>query len=98
MSVRKHPTSTDRPRWNKLRLKMLDLAGWRCRVCHRAGKMELDHVIPVAKGGKWWSERNLQILCRNCHFAKTSRENRLNLPEIEAWDAIVATETVKVLK
>ena len=58
--------------------------------------MELDHVIPVSRGGKHWDESNLQILCRECHFAKTSAENRLNSVERDAWDAIVATETVNV--
>ena len=98
MSIRKHPTSTDRKRWNRLRLKMLDAAGWRCKICHKAGRMEMDHVQPVSQGGKWWSEGNLQILCRPCHFQKTGTENRTNSEEKDAWDAIVATETVKVLK
>ena len=77
---------------------MLDAANWRCRKCGKAGRLELDHVQPVSKGGKWWAESNTQILCRQCHFLKTGSENRLNSAEIEAWEAIVATETVKVLK
>ena len=60
--------------------------------------MELDHVIPVSRGGKWWSESNTQVLCRQCHLTKTGAENRLNSAERDAWEAIVATETVKVLK
>lgn len=75
---------------------MLDKANWRCRKCGKAGRMELDHVQPVAHGGKWWSESNLQIICRECHFLKTGAENRLNSAEREAWEAIVATETAKV--
>ena len=94
--MRNHPTSTDRKRWNKLRLKMLDDANWRCRKCGKAGRMELDHIIPVKHGGEWWSESNLMIICRNCHFLKTGSENRLNSEEIEAWAAIVATESAKV--
>ena len=96
--MRNHPTSTDRPRWNRLRLKMLDAAGWRCRKCHKAGRLELDHVQPVSKGGKWWSESNLMVLCRECHFLKTGAENRLNSEEKEAWEAIVASEFVKVIQ
>ena len=96
--MRNHPTSTDRQRWNRLRLKMLDKAGWRCKICHKAGKMELDHVQPVAKGGKWWVESNLQVLCRSCHFLKTGDENRLNSEEKDAWADIVATETVKMIE
>ena len=96
--MRKHPTSTDRKRWNKLRQKMLDAAGYRCRICHRPGKMELDHIIPIRQGGRWWSKRNLQIICKNCHFTKSCRENRTNCVEREAWEAIVATETVKMIQ
>ena len=66
--MRKHPCSTDRPRWNRLRQKMLDKANWRCRKCGKAGRMELDHIQPVAHGGKWWTESNLMVLCRECHF------------------------------
>ena len=96
--MRNHPCSTNRPRWNRLRLKMLDKANWRCRKCGKAGRMELDHIQPVAHGGKWWTESNLMVLCRECHFLKTGAENRLNSAEREAWADIVATETVKVLK
>ena len=96
MSIRKHPCSTDRKRWNRLRTKMLDAAGWRCRKCGKAGRLELDHRQPVARGGLWWAESNVQILCRECHFAKTGAENRLNSVEKDAWADIVASEFVKV--
>ena len=96
--MRHHPANLDRTRWRRLRVKMLDNAGWRCRQCGKAGLMELDHVKPVSQGGQWWSEKNLQILCKNCHFLKTGKENRLNSAEIEAWEAIVATETVRMVK
>ena len=59
--------------------------------------MELDHIVAINKGGSWWEESNLQILCRDpCHFLKTGAENRLNSVEKDAWAAIVATEIVKV--
>ena len=94
----KHPSQADRKRWNKLRLKMLDAANWRCRKCGKAsGRMELDHIIPISKHGDHWAESNLQILCRDpCHFAKTGSENRPNSEEKEAWADIVASEIVKV--
>ena len=94
--MRNHPTSTDRKRWNKLRLKMLDAANWRCRKCGKAGRLEMDHVISCSNGGKWWSESNMQILCRECHFLKTGAENRLNSEEKDAWALIIATESAKV--
>ena len=40
------------------------------------GRMEVDHVIPLDKGGDPWDLANLQALCRDCHIKKTRRENR----------------------
>ena len=94
--MRNHPSDMDRKRWNRLRLKMLDAAGWRCRKCGKAGRLELDHIKPVSKGGAWWEESNTQVLCRECHFRKTGGENRLNSEEKDAWADIVASEFVKV--
>ena len=94
--MRNHPSEVNHSRWRRLRLKMLDAANWRCRICKKAGRMEMDHVIPISKGGEHWSESNLQILCRDCHFLKTGAENRLNSAERDAWEAIVAAETVRV--
>jgi 5-methylcytosine-specific restriction enzyme A len=46
-----------------------------CAVCHRAPSEELDHIIPLSKGGDdGWG--NLQGLCKPCHVEKTSREGR----------------------
>ena len=83
--MRNHPANLDRKRWRRLRLKMLDKAGWRCQQCGRAGRLELDHIKPISKGGDHWAESNLQILCRDpCHFLKTGSENRLNSEEKDA--------------
>ena len=92
----KHPSQVDRKRWNKLRLKMMDAANWRCRKCGKAGRLELDHIKPVSKNGDHWAESNVQILCRECHFLKTGAENRLNSEEKDAWAAIVVTESAMV--
>ena len=94
--MRKHSAEVNRNRWRRLRRKMLDKAGWRCKKCGKAGRMEMDHVIPISQGGAHWDEKNLQVLCRDCHFAKTGAENRLISAEKDAWEAIVATETAMV--
>ena len=36
--------------------------------------MEVDHIVPVAMGGKRWDRGNLQPLCGPCHKAKTRRD------------------------
>ena len=63
------------PRWQRLRREIKDRDGWRCKTCGKSGALEVDHVKPRAAGGAFWDPRNLQVLCRGCHIAKTRREN-----------------------
>ena len=44
----------------------------RCRRCRRAINLEMDHIVPVSKGGKT-EESNLQTLCRRCNRAKSRK-------------------------
>ncbi len=62
-------------RWKRLRRLILDRDGWRCQSCGKAGRLEVDHILALHFGGDFWDMGNLQALCRNCHFAKTAREN-----------------------
>lgn len=63
-------------RWDVLRAQVLRNEPL-CRVCRAAGRVraavQVDHVIPKAKGG---TDRldNLQPICRRCHDAKTAAE------------------------
>ena len=43
--------------------------GGRCRRCRRATNLEIDHVVPISKGGDS-EENNLQTLCRQCNRRK----------------------------
>ena len=63
------------PRWKRLRRVILDRDGWRCQSCGKAGRLEVDHILAVHLDGAFWDLGNLQALCRDCHFAKTRREN-----------------------
>lgn len=54
---------------------------WGCRARNRP--LELEHVRPLWSLTpaerlelKWWLPFNLQLLCRECHRAKTAREAR----------------------
>ena len=52
---------------------------WTCRHCLKMldGSYEIDHIIPLYKGGGNGYE-NLMALCRNCHGRKTMSD-RLNI-------------------
>ncbi|MCY4510477.1 MAG: HNH endonuclease signature motif containing protein [Acidobacteria bacterium] len=79
--------SSDRRRWERLRLVILAHAGYRCRTCGRAGRLEVDHVAPMHAGGAEWEPSNLQTLCRGCHIAKSRQERPTPKvhPEVAAW-------------
>ena len=54
---------------DSMRAKVLLRDGARCRKCRTAVNLEVDHIIPVSKGGKT-EESNLQTLCRRCNRRK----------------------------
>jgi len=65
--------SRRRPISQKLRVLVLERDQFRCRMCGKTPKetkLEVDHIIPAAKGGKD-SLDNLQTLCIDCNRGKT---------------------------
>ena len=58
--------------WQKIRGRYLSLFP----DCVRCGKKatEVDHIIPLSKGGTH-SHNNLQSMCKRCHSKKTARED-----------------------
>ena len=72
-------------RWRRIRRRVLDRDGWRCRSCGKAGRLEVHHVVPVEQGGTD-APINLQVLCVSCHLSTHSRPD----PQRDAW-----TERVK---
>lgn len=57
---------------NKMRLFIFQRDGYRCRYCKRKGDpgtLEVDHIKPIAKGGKTYLD-NLQTLCHRCNVEK----------------------------
>ena len=81
-------------RWRRLRRAVFRRDGYRCRSCGRRGRLEADHVVPIAAGGDPWHLDNLQALCRSCHIRKTARENRRRprvVPDdVAAWAPLVS--------
>jgi hypothetical protein len=68
-----HPTWQDRLANRRvpdgMRATVLVRDGGRCRRCRRSINLEMDHIVPVSKGGKT-EEANLQVLCRRCNRSK----------------------------
>ncbi len=52
-----------------LRAEVLLRDGARCRSCRSAINLEIDHIVPLSKGGKT-EEDNLQTFCRRCNRRK----------------------------
>lgn len=56
---------------NKMRFSILSRDHYKCKYCGSTQNLEIDHIIPISKGGK--SEySNLQTLCHRCNVNKGS--------------------------
>lgn len=57
---------------NKMRFSIYDRDGYRCVKCgRRSDDLEIDHKIPISKGGKSTYD-NLQTLCKRCNMNKSN--------------------------
>lgn len=55
---------------NRLRFAIYKRDGYRCQLCGRkTNNLEIDHIKPIAKGGKTTYD-NLQTLCHRCNVLK----------------------------
>lgn len=75
---RRPPRPSDNPRSisTTMRSRVLERDGFHCRRCGHGpdvAPLVVDHVVPVAKGGKADFD-NLQTLCRPCNAGKSDRE------------------------
>lgn len=62
--------------WQRRRLQLQLAQGSRCQGCGRLWLPErdqVDHRVPREAGGSD-EDKNLQLLCDECHAAKTERE------------------------
>lgn len=86
----RHHDGLNRKEWGRLRRKALDRDGWRCVDCGKAGRLEVDHVIPLKDGGAPLDLNNVAARCRDCHFRKTASERRRPRSARQAaWDRYV---------
>ncbi len=65
--------------WRSVRAERLRLDNYLCRHCLRDGRPEtatdVDHIVPIARGGARLDLGNLQSLCGPCHSRKTVTED-----------------------
>ncbi|WP_079053790.1 HNH endonuclease signature motif containing protein [Streptomyces graminilatus] len=59
--------------WSKRRARVLTRDRFRCQLCGAREQLEVDHIVPVARGGSWEPD-NLWVLCKPCHKRKTYSE------------------------
>ena len=64
----------DGRRWKHIRLLILQRDGFKCRKCKGRRRLQVDHIVPLARGGAE-HPRNYQLLCFGCHVTKTAAEN-----------------------
>lgn len=59
------------PNWQRLRLRMLDGAGWKCQSCGDSETTLHVHHKRYIKGHMAWEyeDRNFAVLCDPCHSA-----------------------------
>lgn len=60
-----------------VRDRIMKKCGSKCVHCGAIEQLEVDHIIPLSKGGRH-DEDNLQILCRSCNSKKSNHVNYLD--------------------
>jgi hypothetical protein len=58
--------------WKRLRADVFQRDGYRCTYCGNGGRLECDHIVPVARGGSSDMD-NLTTACRPCNRAKRDK-------------------------
>jgi 5-methylcytosine-specific restriction endonuclease McrA len=65
----------DSKRWLVVRSRVLS-DNPICESCGERLATEVDHRIPLSKGGAKFDRENLAATCGPCHWGKTAEENR----------------------
>jgi len=73
--------------WKRVRLRVLERDGWTCQVRGPKCKVtadEVDHIVPVSKGGSWYDDHNLRAACKPCNVGRARRHtvDNASAPEV----------------
>lgn len=76
MSKKSYSEKLKDPRWQKKRLEVLEAGRWQCRKCWSKDKELHVHHLVYDKGAQPWEyeNRDLIVLCANCHKDAEDRE------------------------
>lgn len=64
------------PQWARVRRRILDRDGHRCRILGRKCQGtadQVDHIVPWEAGGAWYDEGNLRAACEPCNKGRAAR-------------------------
>lgn len=61
--------------WKIRKAEAFKRDGYRCVMCSSPFQIECDHKVNRSQGGTH-DLSNLQVLCRECHYAKTNLKGR----------------------
>ena len=71
--------------WATARKKALNLAGYRCSECGKAGRLEVHHIIDLDRGGAALAQDNLRTLCRSCHIERHRNNPAVHVQGQQEW-------------
>jgi 5-methylcytosine-specific restriction protein A len=60
--------------WPALRVMVLERDGRICWICGKPGADQVDHVLPVSRGGSDHPNNLAPVHAHPCHAAKSARE------------------------
>ena len=81
-------------RWQQRRKAAIEFLGGKCVVCDTTENLQFDHIVPATKDGTvarmsslseevFWREIDkCQLLCKDCHEAKTKVERAEKAAEL----------------
>lgn len=84
------------------RIKVFDRDGWVCRICgvktirkpYQPNSAELDHVVPIARGGEH-SYQNTQCACRRCNGMKGAKAIEQAAPRGRGYENVPQSKSKK---
>lgn len=61
--------------WRRVRRQILERDGHLCQIQAPGCTLratQVDHIVPVARGGDWWALENLRAACMACNNGRNA--------------------------